>query len=153
MLPDSLLLYGDKMSMAASLEHRVPFLDLELMRFVERIPGRIRVRHGTRKWLYRRAVRGLVPAGALAREKQGFTTPYDRWLRSALGEEVERLYAPGAAVAAMIDPAAVARFVREHRTGIADHKRVLYCLLELGRWHRHFVEGAVPEPVAATSAA
>lgn len=153
LLPDSLLLYGDKMSMAASLEHRVPFLDLDLMRFVERIPGRLRVHHGVRKWLYRRAVRELVPPEALARAKQGFTTPYDRWMRRSLGADVERRYAPGSELAEVIDPATVARLVREHRLGRSDHKRILYCLLEVSEWHRQFIEGAVPETLAAPSAA
>src|SRR4051812_13094112 len=153
LLPDSLLLYGDKMSMASGLEHRVPFLDLELMRFVERIPGRVRVRHGVRKWLYRRAIHELVPAAALARPKQGFTTPYDRWMRQSLGAEVERRYAPGSALGEVLDGNAVARLVREHRSGRSDHKRVLFCLLEFSEWHRQFIEGAVPEPVAATGAA
>jgi asparagine synthase (glutamine-hydrolysing) len=152
-LPDSLLLYGDKMSMAFGLEHRVPFLDLELMSFVERIPGRMRMRHGVRKWLYRRAIRDLVPASALARPKQGFTTPYDRWMRQSLGTEVERRYAPGGALADVLDARTVARLVREHRLGRGDHKRILYCLLEFSEWHRQFIEGAVPEPLAEPSAA
>jgi asparagine synthase (glutamine-hydrolysing) len=153
MLPDSLLLYGDKMSMAAGLEHRVPFLDLELMRLVERIPGRVRMRHGVRKWLYRRAVGELVPSAAFRRAKQGFTTPYDRWLRRSLGEDLERRYASGTPLSGVIDPDAVGRLVRQHRRGIGDHKRILYCLLEFSEWHRQFIEGAVSEPVAATSAA
>ena len=153
MLPDSLLLYGDKMSMAVGLEHRVPFLDLELTDFVERIPGHLRVRRGVRKWLYRRAVRGLVPRGALARPKQGFTTPYDRWMRQSLGLEVEARYAPGGELAGVLDGAAVARLVREHRSGRSDHKRLLYCLLEFSEWHRQFIEGAVPQRVAAPDAA
>ena len=84
-LPDHLLLYGDKMSMAHGLEHRVPFLDVELMRFVERIPARVRMRHAPRKWLYRKSMRGLVPESVLARPKRPFTTPYDQWLRTSLG--------------------------------------------------------------------
>jgi asparagine synthase (glutamine-hydrolysing) len=141
------------MSMAAGLEHRVPLLDLELMRFVERIPGRLRVRHGVRKWLYRQAVGQLVPPGALARTKQGFTTPYDRWLRRSLGTQVERRYAAGSELAGVLDSKTVARLVREHRLGLSDHKRILFCLLEVSEWHRQFIGGAVSEPVAATPAA
>ncbi len=140
-LPDCLLIYGDKTSMASSLEQRVPFLDVELMRFVERVPARMRVRGLKRKWLYRRALRDLVPPQALNRPKHPFATPYDDWLRTSLGEEVERIYAPGAAAAELIDPKVAAGLVDEHRRGRADHKRVLYCLLELGHWHRIFIEG------------
>jgi asparagine synthase (glutamine-hydrolysing) len=140
-LPDCLLLYGDKTSMASSLEQRVPFLDIELMRFVERIPARLRLRGLKRKWLYRRALRGLVPREALERRKHPFATPYDDWLRTSLGGEVERLYAPGSPLAELVSPGTVAELVDEHRRGRADHKRILYCLLELGHWHRVFIEG------------
>jgi asparagine synthase (glutamine-hydrolysing) len=140
-LPDCLLLYGDKTSMASSLEQRVPFLDVELMRFVERIPARLRLRGLKRKWLYRRALRGLVPEAALRRRKHPFATPYDDWLRTSLGDEVATLYLPGSALAELVDPGTVSGLVDEHRRGRADHKRLLYCLLELGHWHRIFIEG------------
>jgi asparagine synthase (glutamine-hydrolysing) len=148
-LPDSLLLYGDKMSMAVGLEHRVPFLDLELMSFVERIPAAQRMRFGVRKSLYRRAMRGLVPDTALRRAKQGFTTPYDQWLRRSLGAEVQRRYAPGSEIASVVDSATVAELVAAHRAGRADLKRILYCLLELAEWQRVFVEGRSPAPAPA----
>lgn len=148
-LPDCLLIYGDKTSMASGLEQRVPFLDVELMRFVERIPARMRVRRLHRKWLYREALPGLVPAATLARKKHPFATPYDDWLRSSLGTEVERLYERGSAAGEVIDPGAVSELVAEHRRGRADHKRVLYCLLEFGYWHRSFVEGNQPASTLA----
>ncbi|MBS1886865.1 MAG: asparagine synthase (glutamine-hydrolyzing) [Actinobacteria bacterium] len=138
-LPDSLLLYGDKTSMAASLEQRVPFLDVELMRFVERIPARVRVRGLKRKWLYRKALEGFVPESALNRRKHPFATPYDDWFRTSLGAELDRLYAPGSPIAELIDPAEVHRLTDEHRRGRADHKRILYCLLEFAYWHRAFI--------------
>jgi asparagine synthase (glutamine-hydrolysing) len=139
-LPDGLLVYGDKMSMAHGLEQRVPFLDLELLRFVERIPARLRVHRMRRKWLYRRSMRGLVPEAALARRKHPFATPYDDWLRASLGAEVEREYERADGPGAVVDGAYVAQLVAEHRSGRADHKRVLYCMLELSQWHRTFIE-------------
>jgi asparagine synthase (glutamine-hydrolysing) len=148
-LPDGLLVCADKMSMAASLEQRVPFLDVELLRFVERIPARERVGMRAGKRLHRAALSRLVPAEIVRRPKHGFSTPYDSWLRESLGAEVERRYAPGAPAAELADPATVARLVGAHRSGRADHKRILYCLLELSQWHRHFVEGAVPAPAEA----
>ncbi len=146
-LPDGILLCNDKMSMAAGLELRVPFLDLELMRFVERIPASRRVRPGRPKRLHKRAMEKLLPAHVVRRKKHGFATPYDDWLRASLGEEVARRYAPGSELAQLIDPAAAARLVDEHRRGCADHKAMLYCLLELSEWHRVFVEAR--EPVTA----
>jgi asparagine synthase (glutamine-hydrolysing) len=146
-LPDGILICNDKMSMAASLELRVPFLDVELMRLVERIPARMRVRARAGKRLHRKAMDALLPAGISSRPKHGFSTPYDDWLRASLGEEVERRYAPGGALGDLVEPAAVARLVAEHRRGRADHKSILYCLLELSEWHRAFVEAR--QPVAA----
>ncbi len=146
-LPDGILLCNDKMSMAAGLELRVPFLDLELMRFVERIPATRRLRPRRPKRLHKRAMSRLLPAEVVNRRKHGFATPYDDWLRASLGREVERRYASGSALAELIDPAAAARLVDEHRRGRADHKAVLYCLLELSEWHGAFVEAR--EPLAA----
>ena len=146
-LPDGILICNDKMSMAAGLELRVPFLDLDLMRFVERIPASARVKPRAGKRLHRMAMERILPPGIAGRPKHGFATPYDDWLRASLGEEVERRYAAGSALGALIEPSAVARLVAEHRSGRADHKAILYCLLELSEWHAAFVEAR--EPVAA----
>ncbi len=146
-LPDGILLCNDKMSMAAGLELRVPYLDRELMRFVERIPASRRVRPRQPKRLHKRAMRKLLPPEIVNRKKHGFATPYDDWLRASLGREVERRYSPGSPLAELIDPAAASRLVDEHRRGRADHKAVLYCLLELSEWHAAFVEAR--EPAAA----
>jgi asparagine synthase (glutamine-hydrolysing) len=145
-LPDGILLCNDKMSMAAGLELRVPFLDVELMRFVERIPARARVRPRAGKRLHRRAMERLLPEEITRRPKHGFSTPYDDWLRSSLGQEVERRYPAGSELAARVEPTAVARLVDEHRRGRADHKSVLYCLLELSEWHRAFIDAREPVP-------
>jgi len=151
-LPDSLLVYGDKMSMAHGLEHRVPFLDLEFMRFVERLPAKVKMRFGRRKWLYRRSVRGLVPAEVLRRPKHAFTTPYEGWLRSSLGVEVKSRYTHDSGLSEHIAPAVVHRLVEEHRRGVANHKRLLYCLLELALWHSACLEQTVPAQAAAGAA-
>jgi asparagine synthase (glutamine-hydrolysing) len=139
-LPASLLICGDKMSMAASLEQRVPFLDVELMAFVERIPARARVRLRDGKRLHRRAMRQLLPHEIAERPRHGFYSPWDSWLRESLGVEVERLYADGGTLSSIVEPEAVGRLVAAHRTGSADHKWILFCLLELAQWHRAFVE-------------
>jgi asparagine synthase (glutamine-hydrolysing) len=146
-LGDGILVCNDKMSMAASLELRVPFLDLELMRFVERIPAGVRMSPRAGKKLHREAMGRLLPGEIAKRPKHGFATPYDGWLRESLGEEVERRYSQGEPVAELIEPGAARRLVNEHRRGRADHKSILYCLLELSEWHRAFVEAR--EPAAA----
>jgi asparagine synthase (glutamine-hydrolysing) len=145
-LPDGILICNDKMSMAAGLELRVPFLDVDLMRFVERIPASRRIRPRQPKRLHRQALGQLLPPEVTNRPKHGFATPYDDWLRASLGREVERRYAPGSPLAELIDPAAAARLVDEHRRGRADHKAILYCLLELSEWHAAFVQAREPVP-------
>jgi asparagine synthase (glutamine-hydrolysing) len=105
----------------------------------------VRPRQGKR--LHRMAMQRLLPPEVAKRPKHGFSTPYDDWLRASLGEEVERRYAPGEPLAGIVRPEAVARLVAEHRRGRADHKSVLYCLLELSEWHHSFVEAR--QPVAA----
>src|SRR4029450_6529419 len=103
-LGDGILICNDKMSMAASLELRVPFLDLELMRFVERIPPGMRMSPRAGKKLHREAMSRLLPAEDAERPKQGCAPPYDGWLREELGEEVERRYSQGEPVAELINP-------------------------------------------------
>jgi asparagine synthase (glutamine-hydrolysing) len=145
-LPDGILICNDKMSMAASLELRVPFLDVELMHFVERIPAAKRVRPRAGKRLHRMAMERLLPPSIAGRPKHGFSTPYDDWLRASLGEEVERRYAAGSPLSELVAPRGVQTLVDEHRRGRFDHKSILYCLLELSEWHRAFVEAREPVP-------
>jgi asparagine synthase (glutamine-hydrolysing) len=116
------------------------------MRFVERMPATRRVRPGRPKRLHKRAMERLLPPSVVNRKKHGFATPYDDWLRASLGEEVERRYASRTELAELIDPGAVARLVDEHRRGRADHKSMLYCLLELSEWHAAFIEAREPVP-------
>ena len=145
-LPAGLLICGDKMSMAASLEQRVPFLDVELMRFVERIPARARVRPRAGKRLHRRAMERLLPAEVARRPKHGFTSPWESWLRESLGREIEKRYAPGGELSELIEPGAAAQMVQAHRAGRADHRWVLFCLLELSEWHGAFVASRERQP-------
>jgi asparagine synthase (glutamine-hydrolysing) len=152
-LPNGILICNDKMSMSASLELRVPFLDVELMRFVERIPAAARVRPRAGKRLHRMAMERLLPPGIAGRPKHGFSTPYDDWLRAGLGQEVERRYAPGSPVSQLVTPEGVRTLVAEHRRGRVDHKSILYCLLELSEWHRAFVEAQDPGLALAPGAA
>jgi asparagine synthase (glutamine-hydrolysing) len=151
-LPDRLLICGDKVSMAHSLELRVPYLDVELMRWVERVPARLRTGLRRKKRLHRSAIAPLVPAAALRRARHGFVSPYERWLHTSLAPEVRRRFADDPELGALVSPAAVGRLVDEHLARRADHKRLLYGLLELAVWHRELVTGAPerePAPLAA----
>ncbi len=152
-LPDRLLLCGDKMSMAHSLELRVPYLDLELMDWVERVPGRLRTGLRAKKRLHRAAIAPLVPAATLSRPRQGFTTPLDEWLRTSLATEVRNRWSEEPALEGVASRPVVDGLVDAHLARRADNKRLLYALLELAVWHRAFVQGApAREPAAAAAA-
>jgi asparagine synthase (glutamine-hydrolysing) len=139
-LADNLLLFGDKLAMAESLEARMPFLDHELMALAERIPARLKIRGRTRKWILRRALRRWVPPEVLRRPKIGFVTPVDGWFRNGLRVGVEeRLLDRGSACRVWFRPAAVQRVLEEHTAGRHDHKRLLFALLAFEVWHNELV--------------
>ncbi len=84
-LPDELLMYADKLSMAHSLELRVPYLDNEIVEYVERLPANLKVRNGSRKWLHRQVCRAYLPGSILKRPKRGFAgNVVDDWFRSTI---------------------------------------------------------------------
>jgi asparagine synthase (glutamine-hydrolysing) len=140
-LPDNLLIYGDKLSMAVSLEARVPFLDLELMRLVESIPPGMKIRGRTTKHILKRAVREWLPSGVLARPKIAFETPVDGWFQDQLRGELEgRLLAPGAACGIYFEPKVLREIISDHRRRREDYSRLLFSLLTFEIWHELYIE-------------
>jgi asparagine synthase (glutamine-hydrolysing) len=137
-----LLMKQDQMSMAASIESRVPFLDHELVEHVVSIPGRFKVRGWQTKAVLRAALRGLVPPAILTRRKMGFPVPVGRWLRGPFWPLVEEyVLGPRAAARGLLEPAALRHIAEEHRRGLAPHGDRLWLLLNLEIWHRVFVDG------------
>ena len=138
-LPDGILLCNDKMSMAAGLELRVPFLDLELMRFVERIPASARVRHVPASACTARRWRRILPPGIAGDGTASPPRTTTGW--GVAGREGRAPLRARRGALGLVDPGAVGRLVAEHRTGRADHKSILFCL-ELSEWHRTLRGGA-----------
>jgi asparagine synthase (glutamine-hydrolysing) len=139
-LADNLLLLADKLSMAVSLEARVPFLDLELMELAESIPSRMKIRRLHQKHILKRAMRKWLPDEVLQRKKIGFNTPVDGWFRREINAVVkEQLLAEGSACRTYFQPEVVARMLREHVSGRHDHKRILFSLLTFELWHQKFI--------------
>ncbi len=135
MLLDDLLLKADKMSMAHSLELRVPLLDNEVARAGLFLPDREKVRRVETKIALRRLVGARLPEAIARRPKQGFEVPISRWLREDLSELAGDLLArERLARRGFVDPAAAARLLDEHRRGAADHGLRLYSLLVLELW-------------------
>jgi asparagine synthase (glutamine-hydrolysing) len=142
-LSDDLLTYGDKMSMAASVEARVPFLDLEYMQAAEALPASLRIHGMTHKYIHKRAIAKWLPAEVINRRKRGFETPVDRWFRSELTGYVRNLLlSPEAACPMYFQPTAIETLVREHVNARHDHQRQLFSLLTFELWHRQFVGDA-----------
>ena len=144
-LPDTLLVKVDIASMANSLEARSPFLDHVLVEFAARVPARFKVRGLRLKYILRRAAEGLLPPSILARGKQGFALPLERWMRHDLRPFVTAtLLDPKAVRRGYFREAAVRRLIEEHARGVADHSSRLWALLVLEIWHRLFVDHEAP---------
>ena len=139
-----LLMKQDQMSMAASIESRVPFLDHPLTEWVAALPPAMKLRGTTTKWILRQAMQGRLPPQILERRKMGFPVPIGSWLRGAwaplLGEYVT---GPRARARGLFDASTVARLVGEHTRGI-DHSERLWALLTFEIWARVFLDGEKP---------
>ena len=144
-----LLMKQDQMSMAASIESRVPFLDHELVELVAALPRTLKLRGLTTKAVLREALKGLVPRPILARRKMGFPVPLGRWLRGPFRPLLQEfVLGPRALGRGRFDPAFLRRLVGEHEAGTADHGDRLWLLLNLEIWQRVFVEGQDPASLA-----
>ena len=136
-LPDNLLERGDRMSMAASIEARVPFLEHRLAEFVATLPDEWRVKGRTTKRVLREAARRLLPADILARPKIGFRVPVGEWLKGEMRDYlVEHLRGSRSLTRAYYDTARLDRLIDEHVGGRQAHDKLLWTLLNLEVWQR-----------------
>jgi asparagine synthase (glutamine-hydrolysing) len=137
-LPDELLMYGDKLSMAHSLEGRVPYLDREIVEYVERLPAQYKVRKGSRKWLHREVCKSLLPSAVIRRKKRAFASNVvDAWFRDAKTSMLDDLLCDGSAkIFTYLRPKAVQQLLREHRTGARDNHKILFSLVVVEEWLR-----------------
>jgi len=140
-----LLMKQDQMSMSASLESRVPFLDHRLVELLMSIPSRFKL-HGLRtKVLLRDAVRDIVPPEVLTRGKMGFPVPISSWLRERFQSLVDDFVLGERALArGYFDADALLRMAGEHRLGKSDHGERLWLLINLEMWQRIFIDGEDP---------
>lgn len=137
-LPDELLMYADKLSMAHGLEVRVPYLDKEIVEYVERLPANFKVRHGSRKWLHRQVCKSFLPKAVLRRRKRGFAVNVvDDWFRRAMGNKMEEtLLDSESRIYQYLRPSAVREMFRQHRSGESDNHKVLFSLVVFEEWMR-----------------
>jgi len=137
-----LLMKQDQMSMAASIESRVPFLDHKLVEFAAVLPPGIKIRNGTTKYLLKEAMKDILPDEILHRKKMGFPVPLQRWFRQGLCPQVDEYLLGARALARnLFNTDDVRRLLEGHREGIRDHAARIWSLLNLEIWHRIFIDG------------
>jgi len=137
-LPDELLMYADKLSMAHSLEVRVPYLDKDIVEYAERLSATFKVRNGSRKWLHRRVSQALLPKTILRRKKRGFAVNVvDDWFRGALGNKMKDILLDREShIYQYLRPSAVQEMFKQHQSGQDDNHKVLFSLVVFEEWLR-----------------
>ncbi|RAS62192.1 asparagine synthase (glutamine-hydrolysing) [Lentzea atacamensis] len=136
-LADNLLERGDRMSMAASLELRPPFLDHRVAELAFSLPGNVKVRRGTTKWVVKEVARQHLPADVVDRPKSGFKVPLDAWFRDGLRDMAyDLLTGPTSFVGKTFDRAAVRALLDDHDSGDRNEQPRIWTLLSLEVWHQ-----------------
>jgi asparagine synthase (glutamine-hydrolysing) len=150
-LRGDILVKADKMTMANSLELRVPFLDPEVFAVASRLPVQAKITRTTTKYALRRALEPIVPPHVLNRPKLGFPVPIRHWLRAGPLLEWAHEMVNSSATDHLIDASTVRRMLDEHRCGTTDHSRRLWTLLIFMLWHAIFVEHSVVPQISEPS--
>jgi asparagine synthase (glutamine-hydrolysing) len=150
-LPEDVLTKVDRMSMAHSIESRVPLLDNDVIDFAATLPARFKIAKGRRKHVLKEAVRPMLPPGTVDRRKQGFGVPLGVWFQGGLTAIFsDVLGSPRARQRGFFDPAFTGRLIREHLSGQRDHSMRLWQLLVFELWQRQYIDGNAAAPAAST---
>ena len=141
-LPDHNLIYTDKMSMAAGVEVRVPFLDLELVEYAARIPLGLKQRGRVGKWVLKKAMEPYLPKDVIYRPKSGFGAPLRRWMRNELRPLLcDLLSVDSVKRRGLFEPSAVQRLIAQNDSGRVDAAYTLLSLLSIEIWSRAYLDG------------
>jgi asparagine synthase (glutamine-hydrolysing) len=147
-LPDDLLLLTDKMSMATSLECRVPLLDHELVELAASMPGDIKIRGGRLKHVMKEAVSGMLPRDIVERKKRGFGTPMGAWLKQDLAPLIRSLLSETTVRGrGLFHFPAIGELIAAHEANRIDGTDRLLALMNLEIWSRMYLDGRTPEDV------
>ena len=151
-----LLMKQDQMSMAASIESRVPFLDHQLVEFVAALPPRLKLRGLTTKWILREAVRELLPPAILTRRKMGFPVPFATWMMGPWADVArDVLLDRRSRERGIFNTAGVERLIQQHAQGTVNGGDALWSLMNLELWYRTFIDAqgvqTLPGVVKATA--
>jgi asparagine synthase (glutamine-hydrolysing) len=141
-LPDDLLARGDKTSMAASIEARVPLLDHKVVEFAASLPPELKLKRLTRKYLLKKVSRAWLPAQIIDRKKKGFPMPITLWFRREARSFLRDILTSTALrQRGLFNTHYVEKLLDEHEKGFADHGSLLWSLLSVELWHRLFIDG------------
>ena len=139
MLPDNLLLFNDKNTMAYSIENRVPFLDRDLVQFVETLPASFKLNGKTHKFIHKKAIEKWLPKEIIYTKKRAFSTPVDEWFKGELGTELNDIInSSGSFVKEHFNLNVIEKMVSDHNKGIRNYKKQLFALLSLEMWYKNF---------------
>ncbi len=151
-LPDDILTKADRMSMAHSLEARVPYLDTKLVEIAARLPSDVKLRRFSKKWILKQALAKHVPASILQAKKRGFNVPVATWLRKELHDMTADVLSPTALRrVGLFEPSYVQRLIAEHDAMRADHSRPLWTLLVFMNWYDMWQSARAAGRVAAVA--
>ena len=140
-LPDNLLMKGDKMTMAASLEARMPLLDYHLTEYAASIPSNVKIKPFKTKYLFKRAFADFLPEAILTRKKMGFNVPTGIWFREGQRNLITRLLlSERARGRGYLNDAFVAKLLRDHLEGKTNYQAQLFTLASLELWFRVFID-------------
>jgi asparagine synthase (glutamine-hydrolysing) len=140
-LPCEVLLFCDRLSMAHGVEARSPFLDYRIAEFSAMIPGRLKIKGTTLKYILRRLASRYLPPEILERPKEGFIQPNHVWLRTEFDDLINELLSPQEInKLGLFDPKVVATLITEHKAGIRDHAFRIWTLVMFQMWHRTYIE-------------
>ena len=139
MLPDNLLLFNDKITMANSIENRVPYLDIDLVNFIESLPVDFKLKGKTGKYLHREAVKKWIPQSIITRKKRGFSTPVDKWFQDELSLTLDDLITSQDSISRLyFNLPALKKMISDHRNKKHNYKHELFMLLSLELWYKNF---------------
>jgi asparagine synthase (glutamine-hydrolysing) len=137
-----LLMKQDQMSMAASVESRVPFLDHKLVEFTSSLPEKLKLHRATTKYVLRQSMKGVLPEQILTRPKMGFPVPIGAWFRGPYAKVLdEYVLSSRAQDRGIFNQEYARKLVGQHQRGEVNHSERLWCLVNLEMWLRRFIDG------------
>lgn len=137
-LPDELLMYADKLSMAHSLEVRVPYLDRELVEYVQRIPAELKIRNSIQKWAHRKVCNNFLPKKIISRKKRGFAVNVvDSWFNDSMNNKMDSIFQdPTSLMYSVLRPEQTNKLLKEHKSGKNNNHKILFSLVVFEEWLR-----------------